>query len=487
MKHEQDQRLGILNTLLRTPHRRLDELWPIHEELARHDPRFYVHLAAWYFVKGEVRDHKEMFVVALLLSDFEGHRDVGLALLRSMPPYQVVRVVDFIHGRKSRSQAEQHGLFRNAPRALRTEVTRYLRERERDAEWFDSSVLAARKALKRLYALLHVAPGARAQAILFDGRPPADSRLAALRLLDQAATPEEQARLIVEQRLPYRVAVAAVPRPAPVVLRALVETMSPQELINNLAALKRRGALDDAATKALVERKLAEAKGDERVSAYKAQVAAEAAGATGELAQALDAVTEARVQARGRIRRPTALLLDKSGSMHVALEVGRQLGAMISAVCDAELYAYVFDSTAHAVKPAGSGLADWERALLQFHAGGSTSCGVALEWMRRQQQRVEQLVLVTDEAENMAPHFADAYEGYCRELNVRPGVVIVRVGEAMDTVEQACKECGVAAHVVTFAGDYYALPNLLPLLTQPAQADLLLEILEFPLPRRKAS
>ena len=31
---------------------------------------------------GDVRDHKEMFAVTLILSDFPGHRDVGLAMLR---------------------------------------------------------------------------------------------------------------------------------------------------------------------------------------------------------------------------------------------------------------------------------------------------------------------------------------------------------------------------------------------------------------------
>src|SRR5881227_4366909 len=68
--------------------------------MVQRDPRFYVRLAAWYHDHGDVRDHKEMFIVCLVLSDFEGHRDVGLALLRQLPPYQVLRVVDFIHGRK---------------------------------------------------------------------------------------------------------------------------------------------------------------------------------------------------------------------------------------------------------------------------------------------------------------------------------------------------------------------------------------------------
>src|SRR6516164_1815879 len=97
---EQDLRLELLNSLLTTPHRQLAQVWPVHQEMVAKDPRFYVRLGAWYADHGDVRDHKEMFIVTLILSDFEGHRDVGLALLRALPPYEVVRVLDFIHGRK---------------------------------------------------------------------------------------------------------------------------------------------------------------------------------------------------------------------------------------------------------------------------------------------------------------------------------------------------------------------------------------------------
>ena len=60
---EQDIRVEILNTLLTTPHRALDKIWPVYEELIGKDPRFYVRLAAWYADNGDVRDHKETFVV----------------------------------------------------------------------------------------------------------------------------------------------------------------------------------------------------------------------------------------------------------------------------------------------------------------------------------------------------------------------------------------------------------------------------------------
>lgn len=499
---ERDLRSELLNTLLTTPHRDLAALSAIHQEMIGRDPLFYVHLAAWYADKGQVRDHKEMFVIMLSLSDFAGHRDTGLALLRRLPPYEIARVIDFIKGQEVKRRkakrprvqgqkpeyevvTERVGLFRNVPRSMRTEVERYLREREADDNRFDRAVLTARKSLKRLYAGLHIRPGQRAQAVLFDDDPPAGSLAYAVKQIAGAETAAEQARAIVEYKIPYRVAATVIKEMSPMVLAALVDAMTPQEVINSVAALKRRGAFDNEDIKALIEAKLAAAKSDKRVSAYKAKVAVEAAGATGELAEALEAVTEAQVKAAGKISRPTALLIDKSGSMNVAIEVGRQLGAMISAICESDLFAYAFDTVAYPVVAQGDSLAAWEKALAGIHAGGGTSCGVALEWMRRQQQRVEQIVMVTDEGENTAPLFKDAYQAYSEALKVRPGVIFVKVGSATNILEQACNAMGVAPNVFEFRGDYYALPNVIPLLTYPSLMEMVMEVLSYPLPVRQ--
>jgi hypothetical protein len=498
---ERDLRLDLLNTLLTTPHRQLELVRPVHEEIAAKDPRFYVRLAAWYHDHGDVRDHKEMFVVTLALSDFDGHRDVGLALLRGLPPYEVARVVDFIHGtRRTRrvtpakgakggdgaeAVEEKVGLFRNAPRSLRTEVTRYLREREADADWFDSTALVARKALKRLYALLHVKPGERAQKVLFDEEPPADSRAFALKQLAKVATPAEQARAIVEHRLPYRVAATVVRQMTPAVLAALIDAMSPQELVNNLASLQRRGALDHPELKGLVEAKLEAAKSARRVSALKAGEAVKAAAVAPELRKQLEGVADAQVKAKGQIERPVALLIDKSGSMSVAIELGKRIGALLSAIATKELYVLAFDTMAYPIQAAGTDLAGWEKALKGISAGGGTSCGVGVDYLRRKKLYVEQLVLVTDEGENTAPHFVSALEQYRAAVKADPNVCIVRTPGACDVLQQSCRRAGVAVDTFDFSGDYYSLPNLVPLLARPSKLDLLVEIMEYPLPARR--
>jgi hypothetical protein len=527
---EQDIRIEILDTLLTTPHRDLEKIWPVHRDLIARDPRFYVRLAAWYADHGDVRDHKEMFIVALVLSDFEGHRDVGLALLRDLPPYEVARVVDFISGRKktralrpgdeqkalaqasrrTRQRAAQRalgtagakpdekaaepetitdefGLFRNIPRAMRTEIARYLREREADADWFDGCVLSARKAIKRLYALLHVRPGERAQKILFEDDPPPDSRLFALRELAAAASPAEQAKAIVAHRIPYRVAATVVRQMTPAVLVALIDQMSPQELINSLAGLRRRGALDVPEINALVAAKLEVAKTASRVSALKAGKALEAAAVGDGLRKQLEEVADTQIKAKGRISRPTALLVDKSSSMHEAIELGKRIGSMISAICESTLYTYAFDTMAHEIVAKGPNMADWERAFRGITAEGATSCGVALKNLERKRQFVEQIIMITDEQQNTPPGFVEALKAYSTALNAHPAIVIVRTPGGSNHIEQQCRREGIAVDVFQFSGDYYSLPNLVPMLARPSRLELLMEIMDYPLPQRQSA
>jgi hypothetical protein len=378
------------------------------------------------------------------------------------------------------------GLFRSVPRSLRTEVRRYLREREANPDWLDSSVLVARKALKRLYALLHIAPGPRAQQILFEDRPPPDSRLHALKRLAHSS-PAEQARAIVESRIPFRIAVSVIPQMTPQLLEGLIECMSPQELINNLGMLQRQGALTNPDLKAMIDLKLEEAKGSARVSTFKGEAALGAVDVSGELRRKLEEVADARIQARGRIRRPTALLIDKSGSMELAIEIGKRIAAMVSAACESDLYVYAFDTMAFPIQAKGKDWAAWKKSFAGINAGGETAVGVAVDCLRRKQQLVEQIIVVTDEEEYNPPFFVESLLKYRQALGADPAVCIVRVPDSTRRLEEQCKRAGVVASTFDFNGDYYSLPNLLALLEPPSGMDLLMEIMDYPLPERRPS
>jgi hypothetical protein len=470
---ERDLRVDMLNSLLTTPHRELGKVAELHKTMVELDPIFYGHLAVWYQNNGDVRDHKEVFVGNLLTSNLTEHRYAGFVLLQEFPPYQVSRIVNFLKQHRGK-----------VPRSTRTAVRRYLERREKTPAFFDRSALRARKAMKHLYATLHIKPNARADAVLFKDNPPDDSLAFALKLLAIASSPLEQAQLIVEHKIPYTVAVGAIKQLTPTVLVALINAMSPQEVINNLKSLQSRGAMDNPQVKALIDEKLELATSNVRVAALKARVAADVAELDAETVARLERVMDEQVKKRGQITKPTALLVDKSSSMESAIEVGKRIAALISGIAKADLFVYAFDTLPYPVKASGNQLSDWERAFQHLKAGGATSIGAPLEAMRLRKQLVEQIILVTDEGENTAPYFAEAYDAYKRDLNVEPSVLVVKVGYAYDWLERRLQEKQAQVDTFTFAGDYYSLPNIIPLLTRPSRLELLMEILETPLPVR---
>jgi hypothetical protein len=274
----------------------------------------------------------------------------------------------------------------------------------------------------------------------------------------------------------------------PTVLLALVNAMSSQELINNVSSLKKRGAFDSPEIKAS-DRGEAEGRADgeprQRVQGLQGDRGQRRCVST-ETKAALEKVADQQIKRKGRIQRPTALLIDKSGSMAVAIELGKRIGAMISAVCEKELFVYAFDNMAYPIeRAAGDDLASWERALMGITAGGATSCGVSIQAMLLKKQYVEQIILVTDEGENTGPHFVPTLEKYRAEMKADPACASC-ARRAAAAASKRSAAAGVMVDVFQFAGDYYSLPNLVPLLSKPSKLELLMEIMEYPLPVRKS-
>lgn len=483
---EQDYRLTIMNVMLRTPHRDVAPYIPLFAEVHERDPLFFVRLAAWYFENGTVHDVKQLFIAFLAVSKFsEDFREAGLALLEQLPPYQVERVTRMIKGH-GEGDTFTPGLG-SVPRSYKTAVENYLRQRELDPASFDNAVLHARKPLKTLYASLRIKPGPYAQRVLFDNDPPETSRLYVLKLLAKTDDPAEQARLIVENKLPYRTAVSTIKTMTPSVLVALINAMTPQEVINNLASLQTRGAMDNEDLRKMIEAKLEKAKTDSRVSALKTREAIKVAGLDEEMSQKVTSVGDAQIKSKRKITRSTALFVDKSSSMTEAIELGKMIASMLAPICEKDLFVYAFDSMAYEIKAKGNELSDWEKAFKGINAGGATSCGVSLDMMMRLNQYVEQIIIVTDQEENTPPLLLPTLKTYEQKNNVMPEVIFVGVGSRYQPVlyDRLTSE-GLMAENYVFTGDYYSLPSLIPMISGGSRLDLLSEIMTFPLPERKA-
>jgi hypothetical protein len=510
---ENDVRVAMFNAFMNCPHRDTEAAKKIHEDLRVKDPLFYAHLAAWYRKqRDQVRDHNELFSAMLVTDPYVENRETGLALFREHVTFMKDRIVGYVKGKvvKLREKTgkkikvgkhshdevkiteKEVGLKKALPTCLRTEIENYLNWLEEDPTRFDTVALRNGRALKNLYfakgkhAFKH---SERVQKILFEKDYPKDSKLNVLKEVSEAKTPEKAAKLIVENKLPYHIAVGLVDKITPSILVALIDAMTPQEVINNMASLQDQGALDNPDTKALIEAKLEKAKKSGSVSALKAKTAV----STGRIkddavAKKLDDVSDVLIKKTGTIKVPTAVFVDRSGSMSEAIEVGKQVAAMISGVTTEALYVVAFDDSPMEIKSTGKTLSDWERAFKPVRPGGSTSMACALRYLHAKKMAVDQIVVVTDEGENCAPTFAQAYPEYCKAFNVTPHVVIIHVGAAQDTTFScSLKMAGIAFDIYTpNAKDNYSLPGLVTLLSRRSKLDLIMEIMDTPLPVRKA-
>lgn len=482
---EQDFRLGILNTLLSTPHGNIAPVIPVFARVHENDPLFFGHLAAWYCQHGSVRDLRELFVAHMCVSDFSPeYREAGKLMLSDLPPYQVANVLRMIKGHKFEGKFVP-GLSESVPRSVKTAVAAYLHKREGNQNAFDQACLNARQDLKYLYSTLRIKPGQYAQKVLFDEQPPEDSKLFQLKRIAASKNPAEQAALIVEYGIPYRAACSVIKNMTPSVVVALVDAMSSQELINNMGSLKKRGALDNPDLRKIINSKLELAKKDKRVHALKSQRANEAVALDAELSKQMASVADAQIKSKGQIKKSTAILVDKSGSMEMAIEVGKRIAAIVAPICQRDLFVYAFDTVSYAVTASGLELSDWEKAFKGIIAAGGTSCGVSIAALLKKRQLVEQIVMITDQGENTRPTMLSALEQYKKELNVDPNVIFINVGQAGNSLEEQLNRAGFEVDSYKFDGDYYSLPNLIPLLAGGTRLELLMDILDYPLPVAK--
>jgi len=324
---------------------------------------------------------------------------------------------------------------------------------------------------------------------LFDQDPPEDSRVFQLKQIVKETDPVKQAKMIVKHQIPYPIASSVIKKITPSVLVALIEVMSPQELLSNMGSLKKQGAFNNEKVKDLVKKKLGKAKKAKRVDVMKGKKAAETAGVSEDLKHELRDVTEKRLKAV-TIKRPTALLIDKSGSMQYAIELGKQVGSIICAGITAPFYCYAFDVNAYEINTNSDKLEDWERELQHIRAGGATAIGMPVEFMLRKDQRVEQFVIITDEQENNSPYFHESYKKYVEQFNVKPDVVILYVKnrwESSGTLTKRCQQNEIAFDRIEVPADldYYSVPNILSILSRKSRIDLLMEIMDTPLLKRE--
>lgn len=469
--NKSDARVEILMSLLTTPHRDFDEYHAFHTACITRDIDYYAKLATDYNKTGVVRDHKVAFTANLLSCHDQEYRDVGFMLLQTLPAHQVIRVISYIKK-----------YFGKLKRSTETAVYTYLKVLEADESSFDKVAIGSGKHLRNLYRGLHLPPGDRAQKVLFDGEAPKDSLAEALQTITESEDPTEQAKLIVKHRIPYTTAVGVIKQFTPAVMVALINNMTKQQLLNNMISLERHDAFNNPDVVDLVKRKLAQ-KGGGKIAAMKTTLA-KSETMNQEIVKAIDDAASASLKSSGTISKTTALLLDSSSSMDEALEIGKRVAAAISDVCISDFYLYTFDVFCKEYKTKNRKLADYEKDFRNLTLGDSTSIGAPLRQMIKLKQKVEQICLITDEKENSDPRFVETLKEYVRVVGVKPTIVMVRIGN-YSRITQDLKDAGFEVDVYLWnhkKGDYYAIPQIISLLSKGSILDAVIDIMGTELP-----
>jgi hypothetical protein len=465
-------RLAMLDSFLTLPGK-LDNIETLHRSMSGRDPDFYGHLAVWYVREGISREHKEVFLAHLFTSELLAHREAAFILLQDMPLADVSRIIDFCK--------RIYGKF---PRCARTAVVRYIRAREDDREWFDGAVLKGKRYLKHIYATLRIKPSERSQKILFQNAPPPDSSLSSLKSLAVEEDPLRQADIIAEKKIPYSAVLAIVRNMTPELLFILVRRMSGAEIKLNLNALKNKGAFRHPEVKEIIDEKLREARLDWKKPCHNPRHIQKMPALSRNFNERVEAFVAEKMQEKSPARKPVALLIDKSGSIETAYEVGKAVARFCSELVEESFYVYLFNSGAVSVRPERRAMEEWEQEINSLSPGGSTSIGIALEAMRQKGERAELIIIITDGNENAPPYFANEYQLYQQELFLSPFIVIVKTGHCTERFEHKLIQKGIMNSTIAFSGDEQFLAELHFYLMLPSRAELLSKIEGISIPSR---
>jgi hypothetical protein len=464
----------IIAVLTKSPHGDLAQYADTGSTAAREDADFFSHLIAWNYEKGSIRDAKVALPVLALTSpalaadvDLKSN---ALACLAKLDPRNLLRAVRFT---MSQAVVGKSAVYRMAES--------YLRQIESSPKRFEGAALQHRRALRELYAVLHIKPSSYADAAIFKGQP--EGRLKVLREL-RSMDSAQAAGVIVRERLPFLAVTGAMGKAAaaPEVVQALLEVMSPAEIITNAKRFDKLGVRTNPALRASYDAALTRVSDTSSTAAtLKTSKAAEAVGGAG--GEKLKGVQERQLQ-KLSLEGDWLVMVDRSESMTRSFDIARHIAAFLARVAGGEVNLVFFNVTPDLYRVTGMTLEQIAEMTKRITANGGTSPGSALAYAASKALPCDGIVYVGDCNENVSPDISSAFKSYTKVLDKEPPLYVYQVKGDPPTMLGNLERQGIAAQVFDLRGgvDYYALPNLLQTM-RTNRFSLVDEIMQTPLLR----
>ena len=452
----------IIAQLTRSPHGKLEEYLAVGLEASRQEPEFTAHLIAWNHAKGQIRDSKTALPVIHLSTlggiDADEFNSNALAHLSKLDPRNLLRAIRFAKS----ANFPADGGFRRQVRRL---VHRYLRHREENWALWERTAVQHRRTLKEMYALLHVKPSTMAESILFHGNRPKGTVFEAIaNLKDMSAT--EAAGTIMQKRIPFLIASGALGAKMkdPDTVLALIQRMTPTELVTNTKMLNGLGVKDNAALRSAFEEGLKKAAKSKK-NVLKTTRAAKAVGDE-KLAMKLQAVQEKQMDATA-IEGNWLVLGDRSPSMVESIDISRHVAATLARMAKGAVSLVFFDGTPYRhIDATGKTYEEILAETRHISEGGNGTCiGCGLLHAMERHAEVDGIAIVSDAQENTPPFFKDVYTAYCQSADKQIPVYLYRCHTPYSPQYDLANTMRAAGHDLQefdLRGgvDYYSLPNV---------------------------
>lgn len=457
----------LIAELTRSPHGKLEEYVPIVTAAAKAEPEFLAHLIAWNQIKGQIRDAKiALPLLSLVVPSYAAELiENSLAHIALQGPRELLRAYRFALSVRPAGKMTK----------LRNLVKGFLHEKEANHQEWNRIAVQHRATLKELYSLCDVKPGSDHCNIVLFGRrldktkaplPKGSVFEVIAGLKDMSA--QEAAAEIQKRRIPFLVAKGALGAKAkdPDLVLALINSMSPSELVNNTKNLEGLGIKTNPALRGAFQAGLQRAATSTK-NVLKATRAAEAIDDE-ELRENLRGLQEKQLQAMPGPTGNWLVLADRSSSMSQAIEASRHVAAALAKMVKGKVWLVFFNDSPMTVDVTGLPLDAIKKATAHVNASGSTSIGCGLQRMLDEKIEVDGIAVVSDAAENTTPFFANVYKKYSEFVGKEVPVYLYKFADqyaghpATKYLNDTMKGQGfdVQEFDLTKSIDYYAIPNL---------------------------
>ena len=486
---EKDVRISILNSIMKTPHREIAPLIPIHTDAEKGDPLFYVKLGIWYKQHGDIKDHAKVFAAKILASPFYEFRAVGEKLLSLMPMRDAEMAIT---AAENSFKGKTGGVQRRIRKVVKTLV-----EKIEDISQKDNGVrLLRNSAVIRNLIVKYRIPVKYPQTTvslhfrtkdrktgdilpIYMGVAPYKAFDALRSIKNGNLSEKEICTLIDAYSLPPMQIMGTVKELTPAIAAAMLKGMSSAETVNYMKMFERKGLTNIKAFTDSVKKKVTE--GPKSASASMRSMKAAKALSDGEGSAALATITDDFVKKLTKLKKNVVLAIDKSWSMSKAITLGKELATILAAIVEnpsENLRVCVYDSTAKEIKISEKNeYSDFEARFRYIQANGTTALGSVIKFIDANKLRPDCVIFIGDAEETDTPLLKTAVAA--SDYIVGAQLINLKVGTKvfdLDIPKNVLVDKTVSVENMIYDGDYYSIPNILKIITKGGIKETIAEI-----------